>query len=68
MMGINARDLDDFITGHYGEDQFRDEISDENGDDAEFELEVERQLEELDLENREEAGEGLRNDDGQKGE
>jgi len=27
-MGINGRDLDNYITGHYGEDQFREEDED----------------------------------------
>ena len=42
-MGFSARDLDNYITGHWGEDQFRDdepeqEIEDDsicqNGDDC----------------------------------
>jgi hypothetical protein len=27
---INSRDLDNYITGHYGEDQFRDEYPEED--------------------------------------
>lgn len=36
---INSRDLDNYITGHYGEDQFKDdepedeEVSPDQGDD-----------------------------------
>jgi hypothetical protein len=45
MYGINSRDLDNYITGHWGEDQFRDderekdEVEDDsvcmNGNDCE---------------------------------
>jgi hypothetical protein len=28
--GINARDLDNYITGHWGEDQFRDDYPEED--------------------------------------
>ena len=66
--GINARDLDNYITGNYGEDQFKDEQFEEDGDDAEYERAVEEEALALDLENREEAGEGLRLDDEQTGE
>jgi hypothetical protein len=30
---INSRDLDNYITGHYGEDQFRDEEPEEEIED-----------------------------------
>lgn len=29
MSDMNKRDLDNYITGHYGEDQFRNEVADE---------------------------------------
>ena len=28
--GLNSRDLDNYITGHYGEDQFRDDVPEED--------------------------------------
>ncbi len=55
--------LDNYITGNYGEDQFKDEIFEEDGDDAEYERAVEEEVLALDLEEREEAGEGLRLDE-----
>ena len=64
----NLAGLDNYITGNYGDDQFKDEQFEEDGDDAEYEREVEEAVLALDLEEREEAGEGLRIDDEQTGE
>jgi hypothetical protein len=35
-MEINKRDLDNYITGHYGNDQFRDEVDGPKDSDAQL--------------------------------
>lgn len=41
MREINSRDLDNWITGHYGEDQFRQEDADAEWEERVQELEAE---------------------------
>lgn len=47
-MELNARDLDNYITGHWGEDQFNNEIPE---DDKEYEREMDRLFEALEYDN-----------------
>lgn len=49
-MENNLRGLDDWITGHYGEDQFKNEIP-EDDDDVEYDREMDRLFEALEYDN-----------------